>query len=273
MNTFSQEVIWLWAGSGCYAITGVAAARGVALRRETDGWTLGWLVAGLFLIGIAIGQRWLRTGHGPFLSMFEILLSNAFSLGLIFALAYWRLPRLRPVAVVIMPILLLLAVWMLSLKPHDTHLPATYETPVLWLHVLAGKGFLGLCMVAVGLASVILLRGHDASAKWFSRMPSTQTLDDWAWRFLFGAMVFETLMLIAGALWAQDAWGRYWAWDPLETWAFLTWIVAVASVHARLAYHFSPSRGALLIIAVFVLAFLAFFGVPFISLAPHKGAV
>jgi ABC-type transport system involved in cytochrome c biogenesis permease subunit len=80
-------------------------------------------------------------------------------------------------------------------------------------------------------------------------------------------------MLIAGAVWAQDAWGRWWAWDPLETWAFLTWLLLVGAFHARRTWRVGPRAGAWLILAVFVLAFFTFFGVPFVSVAPHKGAI
>jgi len=80
-------------------------------------------------------------------------------------------------------------------------------------------------------------------------------------------------MLIVGAVWAQDAWGRYWAWDPLETWAFLTWLVLAFSLHLRFTVKTTPRTGAILILGVFAVAFLTFFGVPFISKAPHKGAV
>jgi ABC-type transport system involved in cytochrome c biogenesis permease subunit len=90
---------------------------------------------------------------------------------------------------------------------------------------------------------------------------------------MLAALLFESLMLVAGAVWAQDAWGRFWAWDPLETWAFLTWIALAAAVHARLAWRLTPRVGAWMVLAVFALAFLTFFGLPFVSVAPHKGAV
>jgi len=98
-------------------------------------------------------------------------------------------------------------------------------------------------------------------------------LDDYAWRFLTLAFVFHSLMLIAGAVWAQDAWGRYWAWDPLETWAFITWLSMAGSLHARLTFEIPAWSGWLMIVGVFILAILTFLGVPFLSQAPHKGAV
>ena len=104
-------------------------------------------------------------------------------------------------------------------------------------------------------------------------MPTDAGVDFLAWRFMMAALVFESLMLIAGAVWAQDAWGRFWAWDPLETWAFVTWLTLAGAVHARITWRVGPRQGAVLIAVVFVVAFLTFFGVPFVSLAPHKGAV
>ena len=80
-------------------------------------------------------------------------------------------------------------------------------------------------------------------------------------------------MLIVGAVWAQDAWGRYWGWDPLESWAFATWVALAALLHARATLRPSPALHGAWLAGVFVIAFLTFFGVPFISTAPHKGAL
>ena len=101
-----------------------------------------------------------------------------------------------------------------------------------------------------------------------ARLPRPEALEELAFRFMAIGFVFETLMLVSGAIWAQDAWGRYWAWDPLETWAFLTWLSLAAFLHARVAFRIGPRASALMILGVFALAFLTFFGVPFVSTAP-----
>jgi len=152
-------------------------------------------------------------------------------------------------------------------------LPATYENYWLWVHVAVGKVFLGMCLVATGLAGVLLLRRIGALAGLFAGLPDSRVLDALAWRFVAVAFVFESLMLIAGAVWAQDAWGRYWDWDPLETWSFVTWLVLAIVLHARLTYNLPLWLGWSAILVVFALAFLTFFGVPFVSVSPHKGAV
>lgn len=222
------------------------------------------LAVGAIVVGVAI--RWARLGHGPFLTMFEILVSNVASLGVVYAVVHATAPSARRAAPVAMAIVALLAAWSFFADPADSRLPPTYETLVLWAHVLLGKMFLGCALVATGLAGAVLVGGA-------ARGGVRGALDELAWRFLRVALVFETAMLVAGAVWAQNAWGRWWAWDPLETWAFATWLALVGALHARGTYRLGPRAGATLAIVVFALAFLTFFGVPFVSVAPHQGAV
>jgi ABC-type transport system involved in cytochrome c biogenesis permease subunit len=272
MSHVPLELALIWFGVLAYAASTFAAWREL-IARHGRGAVLPWLAVGLVCIGLGIGLRWQRIGHGPFLNMFEILISNLFSLGLVFAVAYWRMPAARAAAVVVMPILMVLALWALAVDPVDTHLPATYQTPLLWLHVAAGKLFLGLCLIAVGLGGVICLQRSRIMQSIIHASPPAPLLDALAWRLMMLALLFQTSMLVVGAWWAQGAWGRYWAWDALETWAFATWVALAVAVHLRRSYNTAPIGGAAMIFVVFILAFLTFFGVPFISSAPHKGAV
>lgn len=272
----TMDYWWLCAGAVLMLLSAVRAWRGLAVEAGIAHKPRAkWLLVDMALAAIAIGiaMRWVRLGHGPFLNMFEILSSSLLSLGVLWRAAAIRLPVLQGSGPPVLSLLALLGLWLLAVEPADTHLPPTYEMPVLWFHVALGKVFLACALVATGLAGVMLGRATSRGARWFRRMPADSAIDALAWRFMLAALVFESLMLIAGAVWAQDAWGRFWAWDPLETWAFVTWLTLVAAVHARITWRVTPQVGALLIIGVFVIAFLTFFGVPFISLAPHKGAV
>jgi ABC-type transport system involved in cytochrome c biogenesis permease subunit len=108
------------------------------------------------------------------------------------------------------------------------HLPPTYATSLLYLHTLMGKAYLGLLLVAVALGAVPVLRRQGLGVAWFAHAADDRRCDELAHRFAAFAFVFDTLMLIVGAVWAQDAWGRYWAWDPLESWAFASWLALAA---------------------------------------------
>ncbi|OGS92259.1 MAG: hypothetical protein A2Z95_01245 [Gallionellales bacterium GWA2_60_18] len=268
-----DELKFLWVALVLYVVAGSTAIFGVVFRKRPERSVLLLMVAGLVLHTVSIVLRWERLGHGPFVTMYEILSSNVWSMMLAFALTYWRIPLIRPSAAVVMPILFMVMGWLLMSDPGEGHLPPTYHTIWLFIHIGFGKVFMGAVLVAVGLSGVILLRATHNGAGRFERLPDDPRLSELTFRCMAVGFIFETLMLIAGAIWAQDAWGRYWNWDPLETWAFLTWLILAFSLHLRLTYRLSPRMGAWLVLAVFITAFLTFFGVPFISETPHQGAV
>jgi ABC-type transport system involved in cytochrome c biogenesis permease subunit len=267
------ELKLLWSAILAYVIGGSLAIGSVVLRKRPERAILALILFGWTLHTASLAARWDRLGHGPFMTMFEILSSNVWSLVLAFVIAYWRVPVIRPSAAVVMPILFVMMGWLMLSSPGEAHFPQTFRTPWLYIHIGFGKVFLGAMLVAVGLAGVIQSRQGEWGRRWFQTLPPDVRLDELAYRMMALGLIFDTLMLIAGAIWAQDAWGRYWAWDPLETWAFLTWLLLAVALHLRVTYRPSPRVSSLLAVGVFVLAFLTFFGVPFISTAPHKGAV
>lgn len=282
MNGIVAEQPWLWAGLASYlgatliAMWGVSPKHaGSALVQDNrhERVVLGLISLGVVLLACAIAARWVRIGHGPWISLFELLMSQMWSLGLIFALLYWRLPGLRPSAVIVLPVMWVLGSWVLLLEPAASHFPATYYNFWKWFHVGLGKIFLALLLAGVGLAGVMILRRTKRGQVWFRAMPSDVSIDKLAWRLMMLALVFDSLMLIAGAVWAQDAWGRYWAWDSLETSAFITWLLLAVGLHVRLSYKVPPWVSGVIIIGIFFMAFSTYFGTPYLSPSAHKGVV
>jgi len=218
----------------------------------------------------AIGSRWGRLSHGPYVDLFEILSSNVWSLHLA-AFAVFLVPRLQPALAATLPLLAVLTIWLWFTPAKDTLAPVTYATGWLPIHVALGKIFLGLATPAAGLGLVLLCR--KALGASFSSMPDSGSLETDIYRLLLIAVVFQSMMLIAGAAWAQNAWARYWGWDPLESWAFVTWTATLLFLHMRPRSAAGPMLGAFFSILIFCLAFYTFFGAPFLSTAPHKGAI
>jgi len=226
----------------------------------------GSVLPGLMLViagscaAVRIAVRWGETGFGPFLTLYDILISNVASLALIAGIVAVTTPCGRlsvPFAGVVVATL---SIWALAVSDVVVQLPASYDSLWLWLHVIAGKLFLAALMLATGIA-VSPLRDLDSSAAWRGAM----------WRLVAVAFVCESAMLLSGAVWAQDAWGRYWAWDPVETWALVTWLLIAAALHVRLAWRLSPAVERAAVGACFAIAFLTLFGVPFWSHGPHAG--
>jgi len=232
---------------------------------------LGLLAAALSLHTLTIALRWVRLGHGPYVDLFEILSSNVWSLHLVLFVVALALPRIRGGLAPALGVLSVLVLWMLAAPIRETQVPVTYDTIWLPIHMVLGKLFLGLTVAALGLALIVLAR---KLVGWrLSVAAPTEEAEAIAHRLMTIAVAFQTMMLVAGAAWARDAWGRYWAWDPLESWAFLTWIAALAYLHWRAQNRHREGLASAMILGVYVLAFFTFFGVPFLSTAPHKGAV
>ena len=221
-----------------------------------------FLIAATVSTATAIAIRWYEVGYGPFLTLYEILLSNVFSLALIVSIAYGLSPATRYGTGYSLLVILILLVWALVSSPDPGQLPATFESIWLWLHVGLGKVFLGTLLVAFGLAIAAL-----AGAEGLNR----ESINESAWQYASFAFVFDGAMLLSGAIWAHDAWGRYWNWDPVETWALVTWLTLGLCLHARRTWRVPQRLGWIMIVGVFVLAFLTLFGMPFLSLGPHKG--
>jgi len=261
------------------ALYGVALATAVARLASPGGASFirvpagAVLAAAIALHTLALALRWRTLGHGPFTTMHEILSSNLWSLALVLAIAAYGLREVRAALWTAAPVLAVLGLWLLLADARPGHFPPTYATPLLYLHTLVGKLFLGLLLVAVALGALPWVRRSTWGLRHTAGWPDDRRFDELAHRFAAFAFIFETLMLIVGAIWAQDAWGRYWAWDPLESWAFVTWLALAATLHARATLRPAPATHGLWLAGVFAIAFLTFFGVPFISVAPHKGAV
>ena len=209
MNSIVAEQPWLWAGLGSYFIATLTAMWGVSpghagsafvASKRHEKVVLGFIVFGVVLLTVAIAARWIRIGHGPWISLFELLMSQMWSLGLIFAALYWRLPGLRPSAVIVLPVMWILGSWVLTLEPGISHFPATYYNTWKWSHVILGKIFLALLLAGVGLGGVMILRTTERGKSWFRMMPSDMVIDKLAWRLMMLALVFDSLMLIAGAV-------------------------------------------------------------------------
>lgn len=273
MNLLNAEFSSLWIALVCYVLVAVVSIVGAVFRREFSRLLPMLIVAGVALHTAAIGMRWARFERLPVSNPFEMLSANLWGLMLAMAIGYWLLPRVRVFVAVLMPIIIMIMAWML-LKPSEGSLvPATYKTIWLYIHIALIKLFLGSAFIALGLAGIVLLRRLPFWSRRFAGMPDDAALDGRAYRFMALALIFDSLGIVAGSIWAQDAWGRYWAWDPLEIWSLVTWLSISLSLHVRTPFKTTPTTNAYLTVGVFVIAFFTFFGIPFVSTALHKGQI
>jgi len=273
MDLLNLELISLWTALIGYTVICVMAIIGVVFRKRPEKTLFAIIILSVLLHTLSIGARWVRLDHLPVGNAFEMLSANIWGLMAAVAIGYWRLPKLRAFAAVLMPVVIMIMAWMLLGDREDSALPPTYRTIWLFIHIAFIKLFLGCAFIALGVTGIVLIRTAGIGRDRFASLPNDIALDARAYRFMALALIFDTLGIVAGAIWAQDAWGRYWSWDPLEVWSLLTWLSIGLTLHVRASFRTSPMANGLLIVGTFVVAFFTFFGIPFVSTALHQGAI
>ena len=97
-----------------------------------------------------------------------------------------------------------------------------------------------------------------------------QSLDNWSYRIIGLGFPFLTIGIISGGIWANEAWGSYWSWDPKETWALITWLVFATYLHARITQGWDGKKTALLGSLGFFVIWICYLGVNFLGKGLHS---
>ena len=273
MDLLTLETITLWSALVCYSLITAMAMFGLVFGKRPERSMMAFISMGVVLHTVAIAARWVRIDHIPVGNSFELLSTNVWGLMLAVAVGYWLLPRVRAFAALVMPVIIMLMAWMLLMAKDESSLPPTYDTVWLFIHIGFLKLFMGSAFVALGIAGIILLRAANIGRARFARLPDDGSLDGTAYRCMALALIFDTIGVVAGAIWAQDAWGHYWSWDKLEVWSLVTWLSIGLTLHMRATFKTKPQTNSLLIVATWLIAFFTFFGIPFVSTAMHKGMI
>jgi len=114
--------------------------------------------------------------------------------------------------------------------------------------IISGGVFLLANVVAASYLYLERVESRGPRPSWLQRVPSLEVLDQLSYRLVAFVFPLWTFAVIAGAIWAESAWGRYWGWDPKETWAFITWVAYAAYLHARVTVGWRGRRAAWLCI-------------------------
>nr|YP_009826432.1 CcsA [Barleria prionitis]QID90612.1 CcsA [Barleria prionitis] len=108
------------------------------------------------------------------------------------------------------------------------------------------------------------------SPKNYYRSQLIQELDYWSYRVISLGFIFLTIGILSGAVWANEAWGSYWSWDPKETWAFITWIVFASYLHTRTNINFKSTNSAIVASIGFLIIWMCYFGVNLLGIGLHS---
>jgi cytochrome c-type biogenesis protein CcsB len=103
-----------------------------------------------------------------------------------------------------------------------------------------------------------------------SKLSILELIDTWSYRIIGLGFPFLTIGIISGAVWANEAWGSYWSWDPKETWALITWLVFAIYLHSRLLKGWQGKKAAVLGSCGFFVIWICYLGVNFLGKGLHS---
>ena len=220
------------------------------------------------LFGILL--RWFESyqlgfGHAPLSNLYESMAFFAFTTAVLYLVVEKRYQN-RTIGAFITP-LVFTAMAYASLSPNisDRIQPLIPALKSNWLiaHVIAC--FLGYAAFAVafGVSLMYLLKRKPALSEksLLHYLPEPGVLDELTHQLIMFGFLFLSAGIITGAVWANSAWGRYWGWDPKETWSLITWFVYAMLLHARLMHGWQGKRIACLSIFGFMAVLFTYFGV------------
>jgi cytochrome c-type biogenesis protein CcsB len=237
-------------GGGSAGITGQARwPTGTWLRLAFTLTCLGLLIH----IG-AITTRGIAENRVPWGNMYEFISAITCAAVLILTLAAVKFRAYYMGMFVLLPVVIALVVDVVFIYTPAGEVVPALQSYWIAIHVTAMIIAIGMYIFG-GVVSVLYLMAsrherrvaagqESALAGIMAQLPSSAKLDQLSYRAILFAFPAWTFAVIAGAIWADHAWGRYWGWDPKETWSFITWLVYAAFLHARATAGWRGKRAA-----------------------------
>lgn len=237
---------------------------------------LTWLATAFLAAGIIC--RGFSAGRPPWGNMYEYSLMIGLVASLLFLILSMKMD-VRWLGVLITgAVLLILGVAVTVLYTESAPLVPALKSYWLVIHVLAITIASGAFTVGAMVTVLYLIRERaerkagtdDLDSGFIAKLPQATRLDTLSYRIYAFTFPLWTFAVIAGAIWAEAAWGRYWGWDPKETWAFITWVVFAGYLHARATAGWSGRKAAIIALIGFATIIFNYFFINFVASGLHS---
>ncbi|MDI6785695.1 MAG: c-type cytochrome biogenesis protein CcsB [bacterium] len=233
--------------------------------------SLGFIAHTLGLI-----HRSIEASHAPFANLYESMVFFSWCILLVHYFIIYKY-KIRVLSAFVTP-LAFLAIGAASVLPMDYKKiePLVPALQSYWLSIHVSVCFLSYAAFAIAFATALMFIIQEKRIKYkkidnfYFKLPSLEILDEVSYRSIAIGFPLLTLGIITGAIWAQNAWGRYWGWDPKETWSLITWIVYALYLHIRLQSGWRRKKAAILSIIGFTMVLFTYFGVSFLLSGLHS---
>lgn len=248
------------------------------------------------LFALTLTIRWIQEGYFPLSNLYESLIFLSWGISTIHLFIESK-TQSRLIGALTTPILLFLSGFSTLTLPIEMQkaLPLVPSLQSNWLMMHVSMMMVSYATLIIGsLLSVLylafdMLQNKNKSLSNLSLTENTnksfsinysnikktktsllQTIDIWSYRIIGLGFPFLTIGIISGAVWANEAWGTYWSWDPKETWALITWLVFSIYLHSRLLKGWQGQRTAIIGSIGFFVIWICYLGVNFLGKGLHS---
>ena len=234
----------------------------LALKREKLGRiAVGVQIAAFVLHTAALVLRGIAAGRLPLTNQYEFAASFAWGICLVSLLFIFRF-RFRVLGAFVAPLIFLVIGYAAMQSREVKDLMPSLRSNWLIFHVSTVIVAYGAFAVSFAV-SVIYLCHKKITANGFfaSHIPEQEKLDQIGYRSVCLGLLFLTFTILTGAIWAEQAWGSYWSWDPKETWSLITWIIYAIYLHQRLRRGMQGKGAAIYAVVGFFCVLFTYVGV------------
>jgi len=228
-----------------------------------------WLAFALHIGGVVC--RGLSVERVPWGNMYEFSITGSVVVTGVYLVSLWRADLRFLGTFVIGPVLLTLGLAVAVFYTAAAQLVPALQS--FWLVIHVSVAFVASALFVLGFSLTVLQLVQDrreslaaagrppVRGAFMARLPGAQVLERTSYRLYAVAFPLWTFTLMAGAIWAEKAWGRYWNWDPKEIWSFIIWVAYASYLHARATRGWDGRRAAYLACAAFFCLMFNWFGV------------
>jgi cytochrome c-type biogenesis protein CcsB len=248
----------------------------------------------LFMLTLSI--RWISEGYFPLSNLYESLIFLSWGISFIHLIIEYK-TQSRLIGAIATPLMFFLSGFSsltlptdmqkaLPLVPslqsnwlmmHVSMMMVSYATlilgsllSILYLAFVSFSGQKNQVAIETSTGAISSMSSTIPSSVTYSKLSLLQTVDIWSYRIIGLGFPFLTIGIISGAVWANEAWGSYWSWDPKETWALITWLVFAIYLHSRLLKGWQGKQAAILGSCGFFVIWICYLGVNFLGKGLHS---
>ena len=230
-------------------------------------------ISGFLTQCLALIVRWQISGFPPMSNLYESMALFAWSVVMVFLIAEYRF-KISIIGAFIMPLAFLIIGYSSLLDATVVPLMPALQSYWLSIHVISCFLSYACFACAFCLGIMYLLQERQLKRKHTGRLlemlPSLEVMDSINHSMVLFGFILLSAGIITGSIWASQAWGNWWSWDPKETWSFITWLIYAAYLHARLNSGWRGKRAAVLSIIGFACVMFTYLGVSYLLPGLHS---